>query len=266
MATFSSSHAAPTGNLRKKIAELEKIRKLGKKRNPKKDDFIVYVPESLAFLDTASMPMVLTAVAVALFAKVLMMYDESKAQEMIERKIQHAPPEQGTVRMLSREEWDEIQEIRPRTPFESKLARPNARLRTGEPLRMEDVKDWTIDVLTDALARAEETVRRGTKESIEAALLFIISFSSQIKVLISPSIVKEQQLSSALDDTKKRRDGEAYVMLSDQQIIMAKQLALVVVVLTLEDSKTQLLSAKIGQILSVGPVPMAGIILKRGVN
>ncbi|ONK69356.1 uncharacterized protein A4U43_C05F22000 [Asparagus officinalis] len=105
------------------------------------------------------MPMVLTAVAVALFAKVLMMYDESKAQERLERKIQKAPPEQGTVRMLTREEWDEIQEVRPRTPFESKLARPNARLRTGEPLHMEDVKDWTIDVLTDALTRAEESAK-----------------------------------------------------------------------------------------------------------
>lgn len=55
---------------------------------------------------------------------------------MIERKIKHAPAGQGTVRMLSREEWDEIQEVRPRTPFESKLARPNARIRTGEPVPM----------------------------------------------------------------------------------------------------------------------------------
>lgn len=38
--------------------------------------------------------------------------------------------------MLTREEWDEIQEIRPRTPFESKLARPNARIRTGEPVHL----------------------------------------------------------------------------------------------------------------------------------
>ncbi|KAL6001574.1 hypothetical protein ACLOJK_007312 [Asimina triloba] len=136
MATFSSSHTASTGSLRKKVAELEKIRDLGKKRNPKKDDFIVSVPDSLAFLDTASMPTVPTAVGVALFTKVLMMIT---TQEMIEQKKQHAPPEQGTVRMLSREEWDEIQEIRPRTSFESKLARPNARLRTGEPLSMVEV-------------------------------------------------------------------------------------------------------------------------------
>lgn len=63
-------------------------------------------------------------------------YDDSRSQELIERKIKNAPAEQGTVRMLSREEWEEIREVRPRTPFESKLARPNARLRTGEPLRM----------------------------------------------------------------------------------------------------------------------------------
>ncbi|XP_077236619.1 cytoplasmic dynein 2 light intermediate chain [Tasmannia lanceolata] len=151
----------PSEALKRKIAESEKARR--NKKNPKKDEILVDVPESKAFLDSATMPMVLTAVAVALFAKVLMMYDESKTQERIERKIRNAPAEQGTVRMLSREEWDEIQEIRPRTPFESKLARPNARLRTGEPLRVEDVKDWSIDVLTDALTRVEESVNRKTK-------------------------------------------------------------------------------------------------------
>lgn len=38
--------------------------------------------------------------------------------------------------MLTREEWDAIQEMRPRTPFESKLARPNARIRTGDPIHL----------------------------------------------------------------------------------------------------------------------------------
>lgn len=54
---------------------------------------------------------------------------------MIERKIKNAPEGQGTVRMIEREEWDEFREVRPRTPFESKLARPNAQIRTGEPVR-----------------------------------------------------------------------------------------------------------------------------------
>nr|GFB42869.1 hypothetical protein [Tanacetum cinerariifolium] len=40
--------------------------------------------------------------------------------------------------MLTREEWEEFREVRPRTPFESKLARPNARIRTGEPLHLYD--------------------------------------------------------------------------------------------------------------------------------
>lgn len=65
-----------------------------------------------------------------------MQYDDAHSQERIEKKIQKAPPGQGTVRMLSREEWEEFREVRPRTPFESKLARPNARIRTGEPLHM----------------------------------------------------------------------------------------------------------------------------------
>lgn len=71
-----------------------------------------------------------------IFSLTFWQYDDNKAQERLERKIQKAPAGQGTVRMLTREEWEEIQEIRPRTPFESKLARPNARIRTGEPLHL----------------------------------------------------------------------------------------------------------------------------------
>lgn len=62
--------------------------------------------------------------------------DDAKSQERIERKIKNAPEGQGTVRMLSREEWDGIQELRPRTPFESKISRPNARIRIDEPLKL----------------------------------------------------------------------------------------------------------------------------------
>ncbi|KAG1327418.1 hypothetical protein COCNU_01G013520 [Cocos nucifera] len=149
------SEGAPGDLLRSWIGERERVRR--RPRDPARDEFFVQVPESASWLDTASMPMILTAVAVALFAKVLMMYDESKAQERLERKIQKAPPGTGTVRMLTREEWDEIQEIRPRTPFESKLARPNARMRTGES---EDVKNWAVDVFADALTRAEESVKQ----------------------------------------------------------------------------------------------------------
>lgn len=68
---------------------------------------------------------------------------------MIERKIKNAPPGQGTVRMLTREEWEEFREVRPRTPFESKLARPNARIRTGEPLHM--VRHSILLVLKNSL-------------------------------------------------------------------------------------------------------------------
>ncbi|XP_038991065.1 uncharacterized protein LOC120114136 [Hibiscus syriacus] len=143
--------------LKIKIAEIQRARK---RRNPKKDQLFVEVPESRSFLDTATLLMVLAVAGIALFAKLLMMNDESKSQEMIERKIKNAPPGQGTVRMLTREEWEEIREVRPRTPFESKLARPNAKIRTGEPLHMEDLKNWTIDVLTDAVTRAENCLKR----------------------------------------------------------------------------------------------------------
>ncbi|KAG2730223.1 hypothetical protein I3760_01G281700 [Carya illinoinensis] len=157
------SHESPSQTLKSKIAELQKMRKM--RKSLKKDQFLVEVPESRAYLDTATMPIIVTGVGIAFFAKLLMMYDDSRSQELIERKIRNAPAGQGTVRMLSREEWEEIREVRPRTPFESKLARPNARIRTGEPLRMEDLKDWTIDVLTDAFTRVEETVRQSSDDS-----------------------------------------------------------------------------------------------------
>ncbi|KDO50973.1 hypothetical protein CISIN_1g038886mg, partial [Citrus sinensis] len=113
------SRDGPSESLKKRVAELEKTRK---RKNVKKNDVFVEVPESKSFLDTASLPMFLTVAAIALFAKLLMMYDDSKSQEMIEHKIKNAPPGQGTMRMLTREEWEEFQEVRPRTPFESKLA------------------------------------------------------------------------------------------------------------------------------------------------
>lgn len=72
-----------------------------------------------------------------------MQYDESRSQELIERKIKNAPPGQGTVRMLTREEWEQIREVRPRTPFESKLARPNARIRTGGAIKKVSVLLFT---------------------------------------------------------------------------------------------------------------------------
>lgn len=154
------SFDGPSNMLKKKVLLIEKQRK---KKSIKKNQLFVEVPESKSYLDTATLPMILTAVGGALFAKLLMMYDDSKSQEMIERKIRNAPAGQGTVRMLSREEWEDIKDVRPRTPFESKLARPKARIRTGEPLRMDDLKDWTIDVLTDAFTRVEENVRYRSK-------------------------------------------------------------------------------------------------------
>ncbi|RDX69765.1 hypothetical protein CR513_51079 [Mucuna pruriens] len=144
----------PTETLKRKALELEKKRKM--RRSKSKDQFIVPVPESLSYLDTATMPMIVAAVGIALFAKLLMMYDESRSQELLERKIKNAPEGQGSVRMLNREEWEKVREISPRTPFESKFARSNSRIRTGEPLRLEDVKDWTTDVLMDALHRVDE--------------------------------------------------------------------------------------------------------------
>ena len=67
--TLSSD--GPSESLRRKIVELERTRKA--RKSPEKDQLFVEVPESKAYLDTASMPMILTVVGVALFAKLLFM-------------------------------------------------------------------------------------------------------------------------------------------------------------------------------------------------
>lgn len=61
----------PSDILRSRVMERERFRQ--RPRNPSRDEFFVRVPESSSWLDTATMPMILTAVAIALFAKVLMM-------------------------------------------------------------------------------------------------------------------------------------------------------------------------------------------------
>ncbi|KAL9272903.1 hypothetical protein AKJ16_DCAP22551 [Drosera capensis] len=162
---YAAAHDSPSETIKKKTSEREKLRKAKKL---KKNELFVQVPESRSFLDTATMPMILTAVGVSVFAKLLMMYDDSRSQEMIKRKIKNGPPGQGTVRMLFHQEWEEIWEVRPRTPFESMLARPSAKIRTrpsakirtGEP---EDVKDWTIGVYMDAVTRVEDCMRRSSR-------------------------------------------------------------------------------------------------------
>lgn len=60
----------PSNILKKKISLIEKQRK---KKNIKKNQLFVEVPESKSYLDTATLPMILTAVGGALFAKLLMM-------------------------------------------------------------------------------------------------------------------------------------------------------------------------------------------------
>ncbi|XP_020200470.1 uncharacterized protein [Aegilops tauschii subsp. strangulata] len=61
-----------TGNLlRLSVAERERSRR--RRRDPGRDEFFVPTPESLKWLDSVTLPMILTAAAVALFTKLLMM-------------------------------------------------------------------------------------------------------------------------------------------------------------------------------------------------
>lgn len=76
----------PSNILKKKISLIEKQRK---KKSIKKNQLFVEVPESKSYLDTASLPMILTAVGGALFAKLLMMvcvYDQEMLLTYNERQ------------------------------------------------------------------------------------------------------------------------------------------------------------------------------------
>jgi hypothetical protein len=53
------SRDGPKEKLKRRITELEKIRR-SKKNLKKKNDIFVQIPESMSFLDTATMPMILS--------------------------------------------------------------------------------------------------------------------------------------------------------------------------------------------------------------
>ncbi|KAG6551750.1 hypothetical protein Mapa_006841 [Marchantia paleacea] len=121
----------------------------------------VEIPESKEFYDTPTLKVGVGMVAVAIISKLTMMYDESQEEERVERKAREMVELQANQpKIVSRELWDHLQQLPPRTPFESRIARDNARIRTGDPLSMEDVKDWATDVITDALARKEDSLHR----------------------------------------------------------------------------------------------------------
>eukprot|EP00897_Mesotaenium_endlicherianum_P001599 jgi/Mesen1/1467/ME000132S00407 len=99
-------------------------------------------------------------VVFALFAKLLMIYDESQEPERVARKAKKFAEDQETLKPMSREKWEALQQVRPRTPFETQIARDTARLRTDGHLSWEDYRIWAYDVVIEAMARAEDAVRR----------------------------------------------------------------------------------------------------------
>ena len=64
------SRYGPGETRKRKVAEMEKMRK---RKNPKKNILFVEVLEPKSYLHMATMLIILTAVGVALFAKLLMM-------------------------------------------------------------------------------------------------------------------------------------------------------------------------------------------------
>ncbi|XP_024360636.1 uncharacterized protein [Physcomitrium patens] len=124
----------------------------------------VQAPFTQEIFDTPNIKMAVGMVLAVVLAKLTMMYDESLEPERIERQAREFAEVQANLKPLSRDEWEEIQELRPRTPFESKIGRSHSRIRTGEVLSLEDIKDWAFDVLMEAMMRKEETVQRSLEQ------------------------------------------------------------------------------------------------------
>lgn len=120
----------------------------------------VKVSQGAKFYDTPNIKVAVGMAIAVVLAKLTMMYDESQEPERIERQAREFAEVQANLKPLTPEQWEEIQELRPRTPFESRIGRSHARIRTGEALSLEDIKDWATDVLVEAMTRKEETVQR----------------------------------------------------------------------------------------------------------
>jgi len=137
------------------------IRPVRKKSRAEKDPALpVRAPQGQEIWDTPNIKMAVGMAVAVVLAKLTMMYDESLEPARIERQAKEFAEVQASLKPLTEEQWEEIQELRPRTPFESKIGRSHARIRTGEALSLEDIKDWATDVLVEAMMRKEETVQR----------------------------------------------------------------------------------------------------------
>jgi len=122
------------------------IRPVRKKSRAEKDPALpVRAPQGQEIWDTPNIKMAVGMAVAVVLAKLTMM-------EFAEV--------QASLKPLTEEQREEIQELRPRTPFESKIGRSHARIRTGEALSLEDIKDWATDVLVETMMRKEETVQR----------------------------------------------------------------------------------------------------------
>lgn len=65
----TKTREGPSENLKKKVAEIETKRK---SKSPRKTQVFIQVPDSMEWLDTPTMPMIIIAVGTAVVAKLLM--------------------------------------------------------------------------------------------------------------------------------------------------------------------------------------------------
>lgn len=96
---------------------------------------------------------------VAVVAKLVMMYDESLEPERVAQKAREFAKAQESLEPYTREEWDELQSVRPRTPFETSLGRERGRIRNGDPVSFHDFRDWVIDVVIESLQERDDAAR-----------------------------------------------------------------------------------------------------------
>ncbi|GBG66192.1 hypothetical protein CBR_g57071 [Chara braunii] len=107
----------------------------------------------------SSMQLGAAAAAVAVAAKLMMMYEETQEPERVKKKARELMEESKKTPPMTRDRWKQMQELRPRTPFESRIGRERAKIRSGSKVTFDDVYNWALDVFADALQRRDTSIK-----------------------------------------------------------------------------------------------------------
>lgn len=88
----------------------------------------------------------------------LMKYDESLEPDRIAKRAREYAAAQESLSPLSRQEWDSLQSAHPHTPFDSRIPREGAQIRTERPMQWDEVRRWSLGVISNAAKERENSV------------------------------------------------------------------------------------------------------------